>query len=106
MNGSEAVCATKGSSTETACLAGAYAVARNTINVVKGLQGQKEVIQCAYVDSLGTCAPECQFFASEVSLRILAITNFTLGLCKELQCLTSKPGNCLKFNNGTILKSI
>lgn len=67
MSGNEAVCAAKGCCTETACLAGAYAVARNTINVVKGLQGRKNIVQCAYVDSLGTCAPCCQFFASEVS---------------------------------------
>ncbi|XP_028173538.1 malate dehydrogenase, mitochondrial-like [Ostrinia furnacalis] len=65
MSGNEAVCAAKGCCTETACLAGAYAVARTTINVVKGLQGQKDVVQCAYVDSMGTCAPDCQFFASE-----------------------------------------
>lgn len=67
MSGNDAVCAARGCETATPCLAGAYAVARTTINVVKGLQGNKGVIQCAYVDSLGTCAPDCQFFASEVS---------------------------------------
>lgn len=66
MSGTEAVVNAK-CGAETACLAGAYAVARTTVNVVKGLQGAKNVQQCAYVDSLGTCAPDCQFFASEVS---------------------------------------
>lgn len=65
MNGTDAVCAAKGSSLETPCLAGAYAIARTTINVVKALQGAK-IIQCAYVDSLGSCAPDTQFFSSEV----------------------------------------
>lgn len=65
MNGTEAVCAAKGSSLETPCLAGAYAIARTTINVIKALQGAK-IIQCAYVDSLGACAPDTQFFSSEV----------------------------------------
>ncbi|KAJ8731503.1 hypothetical protein PYW07_004667 [Mythimna separata] len=67
MNGTEAVCAAKGCSTATACLAGAYAIARTTINVVKGMQG-KRMTQCGYVDSLGTCAPDCQYFATEVIL--------------------------------------
>ncbi|KAJ8721976.1 hypothetical protein PYW08_004378 [Mythimna loreyi] len=67
MNGTEAVCAAKGCSTATACLAGAYAIARTTINVVKGMQG-KRMTQCGYVDSLGTCAPNCQYFATEVIL--------------------------------------
>lgn len=65
MNGTEAVCAAKGSCLETPCLAGAYAIARTTINVVKALQGAK-IIQCAYADSLGSCAPETQYFSSEV----------------------------------------
>ncbi|KOB76145.1 putative malate dehydrogenase [Operophtera brumata] len=72
MGGTEAVCAAKGCCTETASLAGAYAVARTTINVVKGLMGQKNIVQCAYVDSLGDCAPGCQFFASEI--------------CREMTC--------------------
>lgn len=66
MSGNEAVCAAKGCCTATPCLAGAYAVARTCINVVKGLQGAKDVVQCAYADNMGVCAPDCQFFASEV----------------------------------------
>lgn len=73
MGGTEAVCAAKGSSAETACLAGAYAVARNTINVVKGLRGTKNVVQCAFADSLGACTPDCQFFASEVTYNYFSI---------------------------------
>ncbi|KAI5644236.1 lactate/malate dehydrogenase, NAD binding domain-containing protein [Phthorimaea operculella] len=67
MSGTEAVCQAKGCSTATPCLAGAYALARVTTNVVKALQGTKTT-QCAYVDSLGTCAPDCQFFSTDVLL--------------------------------------
>ncbi|CAB3236757.1 unnamed protein product [Arctia plantaginis] len=91
MSGNEAVCAAKGCSAATACLAGAFAIARNTINVVKGLQGTR-VLQCAYVDSLGTCAPCCQFFASEVLLGPGGVEK-NMGI-PEL----SKFENCLLWN--------
>ncbi|XP_026761963.2 malate dehydrogenase, mitochondrial-like [Galleria mellonella] len=100
-----AVCAAKGCHAETACLAGAYAVARNTINVVKGLQGSKEVVQCAYVDSLGTCAPDCQFFASEVVLGPSGIEKY-LGipeLSKFENCLLC---NCLPYVRNEIARAI
>ncbi|KAG7308801.1 hypothetical protein JYU34_006035 [Plutella xylostella] len=67
MSGNETVREAKGRPTGTACLAGAYALARTTLNVVKGLQG-KGTTQVGYVDSCGTCAPDCQFFATEVDL--------------------------------------
>ncbi|CAG9786617.1 unnamed protein product [Diatraea saccharalis] len=85
MSGTEAVCAAKCCCTATPCLAGAYAIARTTINVVKGLQGAKNIVQCAYVDNLGTCAPDCQFFASEV------YTMCTHCCC--VNCL-AHPGTC------------
>ncbi|XP_059051896.1 malate dehydrogenase, mitochondrial-like isoform X2 [Achroia grisella] len=105
MSGNEAVCAAKGCCAETACLAGAYAVARNTINVVKGLQGSKEVIQCAYVDTLGTCAPDCQFFASEVVLGPSGIEKH-LGipeLSKFENCLLC---NCLPYVRNEVARAI
>ncbi|XP_049873451.1 malate dehydrogenase, mitochondrial-like [Pectinophora gossypiella] len=91
MGGTEAVCASKGCKTATPCLAGAYAIARVTINVVKGLQGTK-VLQCAYVDSLGLCAPDIQFFASEIMLGTSGVEK-NLGV-PEL----SKFENCLLCN--------
>lgn len=66
MGGNAAVCAAKGCAAATPCLAGAYAVARTAINVVKGMQGRRDVVQLAYVDNLRTCCPNCQFFSSEV----------------------------------------
>ncbi|XP_046966116.1 malate dehydrogenase, mitochondrial-like [Vanessa cardui] len=105
MSGNEAVCAAKCSCTETACLAGAYALARNTINVVKGLQGGRNIIQCAYVDSLGTCAPDCQFFASEVILGPSGIEK-NLGipeLSKFENCLLC---NCLPYVRNEIARAI
>ncbi|KAM3965340.1 malate dehydrogenase, mitochondrial [Aphomia sociella] len=105
MSGNEAVSAAKGCTMETACLAGAYAVARNTINVVKGLQGSKKVVQCAYVDSLGTCAPDCQFFASEVILGPSGIEK-NLGipeLSKFENCLLC---NCLPYVRNEIARAI
>ncbi|XP_063826036.1 malate dehydrogenase, mitochondrial-like [Ostrinia nubilalis] len=105
MSGNEAVCAAKGCCTETACLAGAYAVARTTINVVKGLQGQKDVVQCAYVDSMGTCAPDCQFFASEVILGPSGVEK-NLGipeLTKFENCLLC---NCLPYVRNEICRAI
>ncbi|CAK1580100.1 unnamed protein product [Parnassius mnemosyne] len=104
MSGDEAVRAAKGCNNETACLAGAYAVARNTINVVKGLQGGK-VVQCAYVDSLGTCAPDCQFFASEVNLGSTGIEK-VLGvpeLSKFENCLLC---NCLPYVRNEIARAV
>ncbi|XP_045498377.1 malate dehydrogenase, mitochondrial-like [Colias croceus] len=105
MSGTEAICAAKGCCTATACLSGAYAVARTTINVVKGLQGNPKVIQCAYVDSLGTCAPNCQFFASEVVLGPSGIEK-NLGipeLSKFENCLLC---NCLPYVRNEIARAI
>ncbi|KAJ0176740.1 hypothetical protein K1T71_007919 [Dendrolimus kikuchii] len=105
MSGTEAVCAAKGSCAETACLAGAYAIARNTINVLKGLQGKKKVIQCAYVDNLGTCAPDCQFFASEVVLGPSGVEQ-NLGvpeLSKFENCLLC---NCLPYVRNEIARAV
>ncbi|KAI8436644.1 hypothetical protein MSG28_010142 [Choristoneura fumiferana] len=86
MSGNEAVCMAKGNTVENACLAGAYAVARNTVNVVKGLKGLGKIVQCAYVDSLGTCAPCCQFFASDVY-------TMCTSCCCSACCV--HPGTCL-----------
>ncbi|KPI97681.1 Malate dehydrogenase, mitochondrial [Papilio xuthus] len=104
MGGTEAVCAAKGCRHATASLAGAYALARNTLNVVKGLQGGK-VEQCAYVDCLGTCAPNCQFFASEVILGSTGIEK-NLGipeLTKFENCLLCK---CLPYVQNEIARAI
>ncbi|XP_032517815.2 malate dehydrogenase, mitochondrial-like [Danaus plexippus] len=105
MSGNEAVCAAKGCATATACLSGAFAVARTTINVVKGLQGRKNVVQCAYVDSLGTCAPGCQFFASEVILGPAGVEK-NLGipeLSKFENCLLC---HCLPYVRNEIARAI
>ncbi|CAH2048518.1 unnamed protein product, partial [Iphiclides podalirius] len=104
MSGNEAVCAAKGCCKATACLAGAYALARNTVNVVKGLQGGK-VVQCAYVDCLGTCAPNCQFFANEVVLGATGIEK-NLGipeLSKFENCLLC---NCLSYVRNEIARAV
>ncbi|CAH1638113.1 unnamed protein product [Spodoptera littoralis] len=104
MSGNEAVCAAKGCATATACLAGSYAIARTTINVVKALQGKK-ITQCAYVDSLGTCAPDCQFFANDVILgpsgveRNLGIPELT----KFENCLLV---NCLPYIKNEIARAV
>ncbi|CAH2980958.1 unnamed protein product [Chilo suppressalis] len=105
MSGTEAVCAAKGCATDTPCLAGAYAIARTTINVVKGLQGSKQVVQCAYVDNMGTCAPDCQFFASEVVLGPSGVEK-NLGvpeLTKFENCLLC---NCLPYVRNEICRAI
>ncbi|XP_039753492.1 malate dehydrogenase, mitochondrial-like [Pararge aegeria] len=105
MGGTEAVCEAKGSATATPCLAGAYSVARTTINVVKGLQGKKEVIQCAYVDSLGTCAPNCQFFASEVVLGPSGIEkNLGIPELSKFECCLLC--NCLPYVRNEIARAI
>ncbi|CAH0585840.1 unnamed protein product [Chrysodeixis includens] len=104
MSGNEAVCAAKGCCTATACLAGAYSIARNTINVVKALQGQK-ITQCAYVDSLSTCAPDCQFFASDVVLGPSGVEK-NLGipeLSKFENCLLC---NCLPYIRNEIARAV
>ncbi|XP_053609871.1 malate dehydrogenase, mitochondrial-like isoform X1 [Plodia interpunctella] len=104
MSGNEAVCAAKGCCTETACLAGAYAVARTTINVVKGLQGKK-ILQVAYVDNMCTCVPDCQFFASELTLGPSGIEK-NLGipeLTKFENCLLC---NCLPYVRNEIARAI
>lgn len=68
LGGDEAVRAAKRNPLGTPCFAGAYAIARTTLSVVNGLRGKKGVVQCAYVDHLNTCVPECQFFCTEVML--------------------------------------
>ncbi|XP_063624697.1 malate dehydrogenase, mitochondrial-like [Cydia splendana] len=105
MGGGDAVCAAKGCCSETACLAGAYAIARTTINVARGLQGQGGVKQCAYVDSLNTCAPCCQFFASPVLLGASGVTsNFGVPeLSKFEHCLLM---NCLPHVRNEIARAI
>ncbi|VVC87105.1 unnamed protein product [Leptidea sinapis] len=92
MSGNELVCTAKGCQAATPCLAGAFSIARTAINVVKGLQGHKNVIQCGYVDNLSICAPNCQFFSSEVLLGPSGIEKI-LGI-PEL----SKFENCLLLN--------
>ncbi|XP_073956850.1 malate dehydrogenase, mitochondrial-like [Choristoneura fumiferana] len=105
MSGNEAVCMAKGNTVENACLAGAYAVARNTVNVVKGLKGLGKIVQCAYVDSLGTCAPCCQFFASDVVLGPSGVES-NLGipeLSKFENCLLC---NCLPYIRNEIARAV
>ncbi|XP_022122158.2 malate dehydrogenase, mitochondrial-like [Pieris rapae] len=105
MSGNEAVCAAKGCKAATACLSGAFAIARTTVNVVKGLQGDSNVVQCAYVDSLGTCAPDCQYFASDVVLGPSGIAK-NLGvpeLTKFENCLLC---NCLPYVRNEICRAI
>ncbi|XP_068633522.1 malate dehydrogenase, mitochondrial-like [Battus philenor] len=104
MGANEAVASAKGCTAETASLTGAYALARNTINVVKGLQGGK-VVQCAYVDCLGTCAPNCQFFANDVILGATGIEK-NLGvpeLTKFENCLLC---NCLPYVQNEIARAV
>ncbi|XP_063535995.1 malate dehydrogenase, mitochondrial-like [Cydia strobilella] len=105
MGGGDAVCAAKACCKETACLAGAYAIARTTINVARGLQGQGGVVQCAYVDSLNTCAPCCQFFASQVLLAASGVTkNFGVPeLSKFEHCLLL---NCLPYVRNEIARAV
>ncbi|KAL4707836.1 hypothetical protein ACJJTC_001782 [Scirpophaga incertulas] len=105
MNAGDTVCNAKCCATATACFAGAYAVARTVVNVVKAMKGAKNIVQCGYVDSLGTCAPYCQFFANEVILGPSGVEK-NLGipeLTKFENCLLC---NCLPLIQNEYLRAV
>jgi malate dehydrogenase len=69
--GTEVVKAKAGAGSAT--LSMAKAGAEFATSLIRGLKGEKGVVECAYVES--TIVPECQWFATEVELGVNGIEN-------------------------------
>lgn len=52
----------------TTNLAGAFSLARIVTNVVRGMQGDKNITQLAFMDHMGFATKECQFMSTQVLL--------------------------------------